>query len=351
MRHSNSKIMIMSNKDGYYPRQAVWEMTLRCNMKCLHCGSRAGSARNDELTLEECKKIANQLIDMGLEQITLIGGEIFTLDFWHIIARQFVDNGVDTNIITNAYLLGDKQLRQIEESGIDMVGISIDGTEETHNHIRGKNDSFEKAIRALDILKDKGYQTSVVTTVMNLNIDQLEDLYNILLKHRVDAWQIQLATPMGNASDNNLLIEPNRVKDIIDFIIKKRRENKMVVVPGDDVGYHGETEEELRGYPGEKYLFNGCGAGLFVVGIDSVGNVRGCESLNDERFIEGNLREESLEEIWNKEGAFSYNRDFSPDKLTGKCKGCEMGKYCAGGCRQMCYFTSGEYYNNKYCVR
>ena len=343
--------MIMNNKKGYYPRQAVWEMTLRCNMNCMHCGSRAGKARQDELTLEECKDIAKQLIYMGLEQITLIGGEIFTLDFWHIIARQFVDNGVSTNIITNAYLLGDKQLEQIEKSGIKMVAVSIDGTEETHNLIRGKKDSFERAIKALDILKEKGYQTSVVTTVMKLNIDQLEELYKIFKDHKVDAWQIQLATPMGNASDNDLLVEPERVKDIIDFIVDKRNESDMVIFPGDDIGYYNEKEEELRGYPGESFIFNGCGAGLFVVGIDSVGNVKGCESLYDDKFIEGNLRKESLEEIWNKEGAFSYNRDFTPDKLTGKCKNCEMGKYCAGGCRQMCYFTSGEYYNNMYCAR
>lgn len=343
--------MIMSNKKGYYPRQAVWEMTLRCNMNCMHCGSRAGKARQDELTLEECRDIAKQLIDMGLEQITLIGGEIFTLDFWHIIARQFVDSGVSTNIITNAYLLGDKQLEQIEKSGIKMVAVSIDGTEKTHNLIRGKKDSFERAIKALDILKEKGYQTSVVTTVMKLNIDQLEELYKIFKDHKVDAWQIQLATPMGNASDNDLLVEPERVKDIIDFIVDKRNESDMVIFPGDDIGYYNEKEEELRGYPGESFIFNGCGAGLFVVGIDSVGNVKGCESLYDDKFIEGNLRKESLEEIWNKEGAFSYNRDFTPDKLTGKCKNCEMGKYCAGGCRQMCYFTSGEYYNNMYCAR
>ena len=288
---------------------------------------------------------------MGLEQITLIGGEIFTLDFWHIIARQFVDSGVSTNIITNAYLLGDKQLEQIEKSGIKMVAVSIDGTEKTHNLIRGKKDSFERAIKALDILKEKGYQTSVVTTVMKLNIDQLEELYKIFKDHKVDAWQIQLATPMGNASDNDLLVEPERVKDIIDFIVDKRNESDMVIFPGDDIGYYNEKEEELRGYPGESFIFNGCGAGLFVVGIDSVGNVKGCESLYDDKFIEGNLRKESLEEIWNKEGAFSYNRDFTPDKLTGKCKNCEMGKYCAGGCRQMCYFTSGEYYNNMYCAR
>ena len=83
----------------YYPRQAVWETTLKCNMNCMHCGSRAGKARENELTIEECLNIAQQLIDMGLEQITLIGGEIFLKEDWDKISRKFVDNGVKVNIL------------------------------------------------------------------------------------------------------------------------------------------------------------------------------------------------------------------------------------------------------------
>ena len=85
--------------------------------------------------------------------------------------------------------------------------------------------------------------------------------------------------------------------------------------------------------------------------IDSVGNVRGCESMYDERFIEGNLRERSLESIWNDENAFAYNRRFTKELLTGACKTCEYGSRCAGGCRSYAYFVHGKMYEAPYCAK
>lgn len=335
---------------NYVPRQAVWELTLTCNMSCLHCGSRAGKSRNNELTLDECLDIAQQLIDLGLEYITLIGGEIFTHKDWHIIARKFVDAGVSTNIITNAYLMGDRQLEQLKKSGIEMVGISLDGMEETHNKIRGKKDSFQRVDYALTKLKQEGFKTSIITTVLDMNVDELEDMYKFIEAHDVYAWQIQLANPMGNASDHvEFLIDPKRVPGIIKFIREKKELGKVRVIPGDCVGYFDENEEAIRGYNKVNAPFSGCGAGLCVIGLDSVGNVKGCESLYDDKFIEGNLRNESLKKIWTKEGNFAYNRGFTPDKVTGHCAGCDKASVCAGGCRSMSYFTTGNYYDNPYC--
>ena len=82
-----------------------------------------------------------------------------------------------------------------------------------------------------------------------------------------------------------------------------------------------------------------------------MGNVRGCESLYDEVFIEGNLRERPLRDIWEDENAFAYNRRFTPDRLTGKCGSCELGELCAGGCRSHNYFAGGKLYENRLCVR
>lgn len=95
----------------------------------------------------------------------------------------------------------------------------------------------------------------------------------------------------------------------------------------------------------------GCQAGLTNIGIDSVGNVRGCESLYDSIFVEGNLREQTLSEIWNNPNAFSYNRHFKTELLSGKCKECEEGARCAGGCRSYNYFTQGMLYESKCFAR
>ena len=86
-----------------------------------------------------------------------------------------------------------------------------------------------------------------------------------------------------------------------------------------------------------------------VIGIDSAGNVRGCESLGAEVFIEGNLREQRLAEIWNSPDAFAYNRQFDPGMLTGACRACDKGPLCRGGCRSMCYFSTGRMHENLYC--
>lgn len=335
----------------YYPRQAVWEMTLKCNMNCMHCGSRAGKQRENELTLAECLDVAQQLIHMGLEYITLIGGEIFFKKDWEKVSRKFIDSGVYVNIITNAYNLGNEQFRQLKDSGIKQVAISVDGMENTHNTIRRNSHSFEHILKAMKRLRDEGYYVSVITTLTDLNFNDLEKMYQLFLDNKIEIWQLQLASPMGNASDNiELLIDPAKVTLITKFIKEKNKERKILIVAGDNVGYYDNNEHYIRGdLPEFCTEFQGCQAGKFVVGIDSIGNVKGCESLYSDEFIEGNLRKNSLYEIWNRDGAFAYNRNFTPSMLEGKCKGCDKAEQCTGGCRQLSNFTSGNKYESIYC--
>ena len=335
------------SKVKYYPKHAVWEMTLKCNMNCMHCGSKAGAPREKELTTEECLDIADQLIEMGCEYITLIGGEIFFKKDWEKVAKKFVDGGVHTNIITNAYNLGEQQYKQLRDSGIEQVGISVDGMEEIHNRIRRNPKSFYHVMNAMDKLKKEGYYLEVVSTLSDMNFDCLEDMYKLFLDKGVEIWQIQIVSPMGNARENKeLLLSLDKVPLIIDFIKRKNEEGRMLLVAGDDVGYFNKDESFIRG--GVK-CFNGCGAGKFVIGLDSIGRVKGCESLQSDEYIEGSLREHTLSEIWNREGAFSYNRNFDESMLSGKCAGCDKGYVCRGGCRQLNTFTAPNKYESIYC--
>lgn len=333
----------------YYPRHAVWEMTLKCNMNCMHCGSKAGKQREKELDLDECMDIALQLIDMGLKYITLIGGEIFFKEDWDKVARKFIDNGVYTNIITNGYKVREKQYEQIRNSGIKQIGISLDGMEKTHNTIRRRDDAFSEAMGVFNRLIKDGYYTEAITTISDLNIGDLEDMYKLLIDTGVRIWQLQLCSPMGNAAGKvDFLIDPLKVPYITDFIRRKNEEGKILLVAGDNIGYYDENEKYIRGYSQNGFM--GCMAGLYAVGIDSVGNVKGCESLYDDKFIEGNLRWESLKDIWTKEGAFSYNRNFKKEDLGGKCIDCDKAYICRGGCTQLSYFTTGNGCESVYCV-
>ena len=346
-----SKPGLVSSVDyEYVPEACVWELTLRCNMRCIHCGSSAGKSRQNELTIDECLKVADDLLDMGCQHVTFIGGEVFLYNGWEKVARRFYERGAGANIITNAFLFGKDQIDQIKYAHLTNVGISLDGIEENHNRIRNNSESFKRVLKAFQMLREESIPVGVVTSLMNINYHDLERLYSLLVENQVSVWQIQLATAMGNMGDQrNLLLDPARIPEITEFIRKKRGLQEMNVYAGDDIGYYDENEMYLRGSPGTISVWRGCQAGLKAIGIDSIGNVKGCESLYSDEFVEGNLREESVKEIWCKEGGFAYNRKFNVNQLKGECSDCDKGSLCRGGCRGSSYFTTGSYYENTYC--
>jgi radical SAM protein with 4Fe4S-binding SPASM domain len=334
----------------YIPEYCVWELTLACNMRCLHCGSRAGRARANELTVDECLPVADELLALGCRQVTFIGGEVFLYEGWEKVARRFADGGADVNVITNGWLMGPRQLDQIREGGLVNVGVSIDGLQKNHDYIRRIKGSYPRSLAALEALRDAQIPTAVVTSLLGINVDDLEPLYDELAARGVNIWQIQIATPMGNLdTGRDLLVPRERIPGVMAFIREKRLEGRIRLYAGDDIGYFTEDELYLRNRPGTLAAWQGCQAGLRVVGIDSVGNVKGCESLYDDYFIEGNVRTASLAAIWTDPGNFAYNRAFDVAQLTGRCARCDKAARCRGGCRGSCYFNAERLYENPYC--
>jgi radical SAM protein with 4Fe4S-binding SPASM domain len=334
----------------YVPENAVWELTLRCNMNCLHCGSSAGRARANELTVEECLPVADDLLRLGCNRITFIGGEIFLYRGWEKVARRMADGGALVNIITNAYRMGEEEIAQIKEAKLSNVGISLDGMEENHDRIRRKKGSYQKILAAFELLRQADISIAVVTSLLDLNFGDLEQMYKLLVANHVDIWQIQIVTGMGNiAGQEKYLLDPAKVGEITKFIAAKHRGGSIRVYAGDDIGYFDQNEAYIRSRPGTISVWNGCKAGIKVVGIDSGGNVKGCESIYSEKFIEGNLRNESLQEIWTKDGNFAYNRNFNTAMLTGACALCDKGNVCRAGCRGSNYFSSGTLFESRYC--
>jgi MoaA/NifB/PqqE/SkfB family radical SAM enzyme len=87
------------------------EITLKCNMRCIHCGSAAGSAREKELSVDECLHVADDLIDLGCSRATFIGGEVFLYDGWEKVARSYLMAGPCQHS-DKRLLEGDKQIKE-----------------------------------------------------------------------------------------------------------------------------------------------------------------------------------------------------------------------------------------------
>ena len=333
----------------YKLRRCVWEITLACCFSCKYCGSSGGRRRDNELNTDECLNIVGQLAALGCRRVSLIGGEVFMRPDWDVITESLTAHGMAVNIITNGFMFNDGLLKRLKELRPESVSVSLDATEKIHDKYRQEG-SYRRATEALKVLGDARIPISVISTLNSENVDCLEELYGVLRAYPIFAWQLQACSPMGNAALNGIDYRFDMGR-VLDFVESKLYEAPFAVGVADNIGYYTENEGRSRGNRSGYAVFRGCGAGISSIGIDSVGNVRGCESMYDPVFIEGNLRETTLERIWNSPEAFQYNRGFTADMLTGKCAECEMGKYCAGGCRSYNYFVHRKLYEAPFCAR
>ncbi len=333
---------------SYNLRMCVWEITLACCFSCKYCGSAAGHVRDNELTTEECLSVADQLAELGCRRVSMIGGEVFMRRDWKQIVGRLTGHGIRVNIITNGFLFREELVNDLKEANIESISVSIDGPRQVHDKYRQEG-SFDRAMKAVETLLSAGIAVSVISTLNSENVKHLEEMFSLLRRYTIYAWQLQACSPMGNAANGGIDYRFD-MEQVIGFVARHMYEAPFAMGVADNIGYFTKEEGSIRGNLSGKAYFKGCSAGISSIGIDSVGNVRGCESMYDPSFNEGNLRELTLREIWEDPDRFAYNRKFTRDKLTGKCARCELGEFCAGGCRSYNYFVHGNIYESPFCA-
>ncbi|UGA38036.1 radical SAM protein [Chromobacterium haemolyticum] len=149
----------------YVPVHVVWEITLACDLKCLHCGSRAGHRRPNELSTAECLEVINALAALGTREITLIGGEAYLRKDWTQLIRAIRGHGMYCAIQTGGRNLNPARLQQAIDAGLNGVGVSLDGLAPLHDKVRNVPGAFDKAVDALRRAKAAGLAVSVNTQI------------------------------------------------------------------------------------------------------------------------------------------------------------------------------------------
>ena len=345
---------------GWRPRNCVWELTLACNLRCAHCGSVAGRVRQHELGTEECLRVVGELADAGCELVTLSGGEPTLRRDWDTIARAIADRGIYVNMVTNGVTRDDDAARSIARRALDAgmcnVGVSVDGPPAVHDRIRGEG-TFARTERTIRTFVEEGLRVAVLTTVNRLNLPQLGVVRQIAIDAGATQWRVQLGKPMGSMAEHeDWVLAPEDLLTLVPTLARLARQRGIHLHVGDSIGYYGPHDKVLRGtgWRGRKECWKGCQAGMQAIGIEADGSVKGCLSLQarwDGRdpFVEGNLRESSLDSIWNRPGAFAYNREFRRDSLTGACAACRYGDLCRGGARCVSAAVAKSVTEDPYC--
>lgn len=340
---------------GYYPRTCVWEITARCNLRCIHCASSLGprTSRGDELDTERALRLVEELAGLGCEYVALSGGEALLRKDWSLLAAHLGDRGVRVGMISNGLLVTRAAVKTMVKNGVSILAVSIDGLAPTHDSIRRRPGSFDAAVKALCRAAEAGLRIHAITHVNRMNSGEMEALHQKLEQIGVKTWLVQLSAPMGRMSKRrDLVLAPSELPAFAGWLAGIKGRSAMYVAVGDNVGYYTELETILRRKNADQALgfWCGCSAGLLTLGIEANGNVKGCLSLQSQRFVEGNLHERSLREIWEAPGAFAYTRAFDPAQLHGGCAACEYGEVCRGGCTFMAVATTGSSHSNPYCL-
>lgn len=334
------------------PIYAVWEVTLRCDLACRHCGSRAGRARPDELDTAQCLDLVRQMAELGVKEVTLIGGEAYLRDDWLDIVRAIRAHGMAATLTTGGRGLSPERAAGAAAAGLGTASVSIDGGEATHDRLRGVAGSYRSAIAALGHLKAAGIPVSVNTQINRLSLPELDVIADDVIAAGGHSWQLQLTVAMGRGADwPEVLLQPYDLLDLFPRLGALERRLSAAGVrlwPGNNVGYFGPYETALRGKLPRGHM-SSCGAGCTTLGIEADGAIKGCPSLHTVPWTGGNIRDASLKDIWQRSKPLRYNRDRTVEDLWGYCRTCYYADECRAGCTWTAFSLFGKAGNNPMC--
>lgn len=304
----------------FFPEFASWESTLSCSMRCEHCGLSAGPLqgceRGREFNTSEAMQMFSDIASLGVKRLCISGGEFTVRKDWKILLEAALQKFEAVRQITNGFI-GERILREIEKIQLHekiTLSVSVDGLEDTHDKNRCKN-SFNKVSEIFQ--SDSPIYRTAITTVMNKNIDELGDLFLWLMNRNVSVWSIQIGLPEGRMPYSEF-IGIDKIKFLADSILDWQTFARgiMEIIPDDCFGYCHKMRNE--------YPWHGCQAGRNLVTILSNGDVTGCPTTFDVPC--GNIREQSIQEIWNGDKMNNFRLNIPV------CDLCENRK-CGGGCR------------------
>lgn len=338
-----------------HPLYAVWEITLQCDLGCKHCGSRAGPKRPDELSTAECLDVVGQLAELGIREVTLIGGEAYLREDWDEIAKEVVRLGMVCGITTGAKNLTDERIERAVNAGLRTISISIDGLERTHDAQRGVRGSWQSAVAAARKIAQTPIRLANNTQINRLSMGELPALADLLADIGSKAWQIQLTVPMGHGADRpDLLLQPYELLELYPLLVWIKQQKLdpagIGLFPGNNIGYFGPYESALRYGGAAGAHWQSCSAGKWSIGLEADGKIKGCPSLPSSQYTGGNTRTRKIADaVYNSPEINSIKQRTRKD-LWGYCRDCYYADVCKAGCTWTSHVILGKSGNNPYCI-
>ncbi len=327
------------------PIYVFWDVTGRCNLRCLHCRELSTPSAH-ELTQREGMTFVDDLADLGVEFLGLLGGEPLLRDdltdiIHHAKRRMAVGLG------TNGTLVTDQVARNLKEAELDICFVSLEGPEGVNDSIRGRG-AYLQALTGIQHLKREGIPVGIRMTLMRHNLTVWQFVIDLAIELECEL-SIRRVLPCGRAKSTPIQITRDEYRDTFNRILTYARSRELKIDSLKSTGrimlrnrdpvtfvLSGIAEEVERRY-GTPDIIAGCAAGIANAYVDSLGNVYACASLS---ILAGNIREQPFSQLWNNSEIFHVLRD--RENLKGRCGRCRL-KFICGGCRASAFLATGDF--------
>lgn len=335
----------------FKPKWIAWEITRRCNLRCIHCRSASEMEvkGHPDFSTEEAFRIIDDISSYAKPVMVLSGGEPLIRPDVFDIARYGTEKDLRMCLATNGTLVDDEICERIKESGIKIVSLSLDGSnEDVHDDFRNQKGAFSGTINAARLFKKHGIEFIINSSFTKRNQEEIPKVYRLAKELGATAWYMFMIVPTGRGEEiMSELISKEDYEDILEWHYQMEKdESDMLVRPTCAPHYYRvvlqRSRDERVRFQRRTLKFStggakGCIAGQLICLIDVDGNVLPCSYFPKSA---GNIRERSFKDIWENSDLFKELRDFK--RYKGRCGSCEYINVC-GGCRARAYSVYGDY--------
>jgi mycofactocin radical SAM maturase len=309
------------------PVNVTWEITLKCNLHCVHCLSDAGAVAKDELNTSECMKLIDELSGLRVFQVNIGGGEPFIREDFIDLLEYSHKKGIVTCVSTNGTLIDASVALRLSKMEMLYLQVSLDGVDEaTNDRIRGKG-SYRKIINAIETLTSNKVKFSINTVLTRTNFEQLEGLRDMAEAYGSEL-RVSRFRPSGRGKASKADLGPTAEQ--LEYFAEWLNRHDLVKT-GDS--FFCLTSDHRR----EKGL-DMCGAAKMTCCVSPDGYVYPCAFLQETPFLSGNVRRESFKKIWDNSLIFKQFRNIN----VKSCMECYRFEVCRGGCPAMAYHTYND---------
>ena len=335
----------------FEPKWIAWEITRRCNLKCVHCRSSSELEVDDhpDFSFDEAKRVLDDINSYASPVVVLSGGEPLLRGDVFDIASYGTDLGLRMCLATNGTLVNEETCRNIKEAGIKMVSLSLDGASaKIHDDFRNQKGAFDGTMNAIKLFNEHGIKFLINSSFTKRNKEEAPKIYELVKGLDATAWYLFMIVPTGRGEEiMEELIPESEYEDILNWHYDmEKEEHDMLVRPTCAPQYYRivlqRSKKEGKKFKRRTLQFStggskGCLAGQLICLIDVDGNVLPCSYFPK---AAGNIREQSFKDIWENSKLFLELRDFKGYK--DNCGRCEYVNVC-GGCRARAYAMTGDY--------